>query len=109
MPQPQNDYKEFTKCPNCGGENFLAKSAEDEMIERGFAKEGFHFWLQRIEGAPVNQSIDAKLMIGTKIPTIQAFLDVCKDCGTVFTRRWDTGQTGKTVRMMGPPPVMGRN
>ncbi len=94
--------KEFTKCPKCGGENFLAKAAQDEVIERGIMPKDYGFYLGLFDGIPADQKKLSTLPIGSTLPAVAAGIDVCLDCGTVFARFVEQGVA--TIRVTKVPP-----
>lgn len=97
----KKEHKTFDRCPGCGGRGIAAK-AQQEMIERGLAKASFHFFVTAWEGRPINNSIQAKMPIGSHAPNVWVGVDVCSDCGLIFAREIDCGEVVLTEQK--PPP-----
>ena len=101
--------KDFDACPVCGSNKSLAKTAQQEVIERGIAKPDFHFFVGSQTGAALTPRMEATLPIGSKVPVIAVHYDVCMDCGCLYARHIAISDGIKSINKQPPPLVLGAN
>ena len=87
--------KEFAECPHCGGKRRMFEEMGKELIERGLAQEGHLFAYDIKQGALADQSIMAKVPIGSELPAFAIVTDICPDCGTIYAVRLGAGRAKK--------------
>lgn len=95
--------KQFNQCPNCGSSNRLLESLAEELKDKGYARKHWKLGLDFRQGAVVDQSKEATIPIGGKVPSYQITTDVCVDCGTVYAVDIKTGEVTKSLA---PPKII---
>lgn len=104
----QQIVAEFDRCPACGSTRRLAGSVAEEQIEKGQMGTGWKYGLYRMGGPILDPKKVNQLLVGTRIPTVTALLDVCLDCGTVYAVRLERDETSLRAVMSQPPPQQGQ-
>ena len=104
MEVPEQTTLDFNNCPVCGSTEKLAESAANYMKEKGWASEGFHFCIQFVGGMPIDKPLENKIPMGSVIPEIAAFTDICLNCGNVYATRIVRGAKQKAPTIITPGP-----
>ena len=100
----QQIIAEFEKCPNCGSTRRLAEEVAVEQREKGMMGKGLKYGLHQLGGPILDPRRVNKMLVGTKIPTVTALLDVCLDCGTIYAVRLERGEVPLGAVVAQPPP-----
>ncbi len=81
------EWKEFKKCPQCGSDQRFGEQLTNEIKDKGWAREEFEFCLQIYQSVVVDQTQQAKIPIGSKVPGLTVHTDVCMECGTIYATK----------------------
>lgn len=104
MNDKQQIIAEFDKCPVCGSTRRFAEEVAQEQKEKGLMGEGLKFGIYQMAGPILDPSKVNQMLVGTKIPTISALVDVCLDCGTIYAVRLERGEVPLRAVVAQPPP-----
>ena len=103
----QQIIAEFDCCPQCGSTRRLAEEVAEEQREKGMMGKGLKYGLHQLGGPILDPRRVNKMLVGTKVPTATALLDVCLDCGNVYAVRLERGEVplkGIIAQPGQPPP-----
>jgi hypothetical protein len=76
----------------------------DEQIEKGVMGKGLKYGIFQMGGPILDPRKVTQMLVGTKIPTASALLDVCMDCGTIYAVRLERGEVSLGAVVSQPPP-----
>jgi hypothetical protein len=93
---------QFDQCPNCGSTTKFCASLAKEMVDRKLAKDDFTMYLGVYRAPVIDQRTEPKIPIGSEVPVLIAFTDICQDCGTIYAVRLERDTVKKTL----PIPTM---
>jgi len=107
----QKVIAEFSKCPVCGSTRRFAESVAAEQKGKGLMGKDLPVGVWEFAGPLFDPRMATKMILGTKVPTVRAVIDVCLDCGAVYAVRLERGEASLTNVVarpkMGPPPGPG--
>lgn len=104
----QQIIAEFDKCPNCGSTSRLAGSVAEEQTEKGLMDKGLKYGIYEVGGPVLDPRKVNQMLVGTKVPTVTALLDVCLGCGTIYAVRLQRGEVSLKAMVAQPPPGPGQ-
>ena len=93
---------EFSKCPICKSENRYCESLGNQEKARGHMRKELTFAFQVIKGICLDQDMEAKLPMGTTLPSYHVTTDICSDCGTLYVIRIIEDQVRKQPNIVLP-------
>lgn len=90
---------DFTKCPACGSEGtgFFAGLAQ-RVKDKGYGRPEWDFYLDIKQGIVMDKTQEAKILIGSTMPTFKFGTDICSHCGCVFARFIEDGEAEKQLK-----------
>lgn len=114
---PEEIVAQFDKCPVCKLREELAKilgkpelaigdgagrfveELSNEVKSKGWMRPELNFYAQMLRGIVRDGSpeIEAKIPIGSTIPTYNICFDVCADCGCLYAVKLVRGEAKKTL------------
>lgn len=100
----QRIIAEFDSCPHCGSTRRLAGEVAQEQVEKGQMDKGLKYGLHQLGGPILDPRKVNQMLVGTKVPTVSALLDVCLDCGTIYAVRLEKGEVPLKAVVAKPPP-----
>jgi hypothetical protein len=100
----QRIIAEFDKCPVCGSTRRWADEVAKEQIEKGVMDKGLKYGIYQMGGPILDPRKVNQMLVGTKVPTVSALLDVCMDCGTIYAVRLERGEVPLRMVVAQPPP-----
>lgn len=100
----QQIIAEYDKCPVCGSTRRFAEEVAQEQREKGLMGEGLKFGIYQMAGPILDPSKVNQMLVGTKIPTVSALVDVCLDCGCLYAVRLERGEVPLRAVVAQPSP-----
>lgn len=89
---------EFDKCPNCGSKERLVGGLAEKEKKKGNMRKDLNFYAYIIPGVVKDPQREHQLLIGTSLPAYKICLDVCLQCGTIYTAKIEIGEATKQLR-----------
>lgn len=89
--------KQFDRCPNCGSKKRFLESLTEELKKQGYAREDWKMGYDFRQGVVIDQTKEAMIPLGAKLPTYRIFTDICMDCGTIYTTSIESGTVTKQI------------
>ena len=77
-------HRTFTKCPCCGSEDRFLEQLGNEMKDRGLTRKDWSFHLDVKQGVVADNTKQAAIPIGAKVPGYGYMTDICMDCGCIY-------------------------
>ena len=105
-PHTQTEY--HGECPTCHmpiDVCGLSAAASHAAVKTHLIEEKSEQYVLKLEGAAISPQRSQLLPPGTKFPSFIAHMEICRNCGTMWAARVDTG-TGHTewIARPGKPP-----
>lgn len=99
---------QFDQCPNCSSTKRFAESVCNELRERGLTSPDFRYYYQATSGVVLDKSKEKSIPIGSELPVIIIYTDICMDCGTIYAVRLQRDTVKKHIVQPMPPSMDGR-
>ncbi|MFW6125491.1 MAG: hypothetical protein ACOC58_00135 [Chloroflexota bacterium] len=98
----QQIIAKFDKCPSCGSTRRLAGDVADEEREKGRMDPELRYGLYEMGGPIVDPRKANEMLVGSMVPVVRAVVDVCLDCGMVYTITLERGEVPLQAVAMKP-------
>ena len=95
---------EFDACPVCGSTDRFAGGVAEKQREKGLVGKGLKFGIYQMAGPIIDPNKITQVLVGTKVPTVSALLDVCMKCGCLYAVRLERGEATLRGTLAPPPP-----
>jgi len=94
----------FDKCPNCGSFAKVTDAPAQEARAKGRLSPGFIPCIQVLRTVVVDNTLVGKIPIGSAVPAIASYMDICLNCGTYYAIRVEIGEARLGAMMPKPMP-----
>jgi len=95
----------FDTCPNCGSRRRLADELAKDVKARGLMNKDLQSCSFLLKGIVQDMTTKAIIPIGVGVPAYIAYLDICMDCGTVYSFRIEIGEAKLAKPNKYPPTI----
>ena len=96
------DKKEFKVCPVCGSKERYCEALGNEEKVKGHMRKELTFAFQVIEGVCLDKGLEAKLPMGTELPSYHVTTDICSSCGVIYVTSIKEGRVKKQPNIVLP-------
>lgn len=95
----------YDKCPNCGSLARVTDAPAALARAKGRLSPGFTPCIQVLKTVIVDNTLVGKIPLGSTVPAIASYMDICLNCGTYYAIRVEIGEARLGAMM---PKVMPR-